>query len=206
MKTAIPKALKSKIVWRGNDRIPGPLLTKEEAMEMHRRNWEAADKQVVIELNEKLLLLAAFRGVDTSEPFWQHKLCLILAADKYPGFQVVEKAVGRPSEWEFRRYARLICDVERTKREIIERRGGKITDSHAITALVRRCIKSQSGEYLPSRGQSEAAWIKTLKNKLAEATDREKNPMLSILLRENPEYREAILDQMIPCFASPEGK
>lgn len=204
---AVPKALKSKIVRRGEVDTFGIRLSGEDVSEANRRWQEAADRQVAAELNDKLLLLAAFRGVDTSVPMWQQRLCIILAADKYPGFRVVSTAVGRPPEWDLRRYARLLCDVENIKRKISANRTGSVTDSHAVTVLVRRSISSKAGEYLPRRGQSEAALIKTLKNRLAEATDVEKNPVLSLIFtHQDAAERKAMVDQLLPRFASPRKK
>jgi hypothetical protein len=204
MKKEIPKTLKSKIVWRGNDRPAGLLLSEEESLELSRKDWEIADKHVAAELNEKLLLLAAWRGVDTSAPLWERKLCFILAADLYPGFQVVEKSIGRPEEWDYERKFKFMLDVERKRRALQSTRPNHVSAAHAISALVDACARSRKGDYLPEEGGS-LKLKKTLKNYHSEFLNRAKHPHLALCFgHPDPSIREAVVSTFLDFVKHPE--
>lgn len=203
-----PKPLRTKII------LPDPAPTMgllgyplpAKLQEENRRKWEADIERVASKKLEKLRLLAEFLGVDTRIPEWQTRLCLVLAEEKYPGFRVVTKHVRSPKKWDVPANLRFLCDIEKTKREIRATRSGIVTNTHALTVMVRRCVAAKKGSYLPSRGQSEAAWIKTLENRVAEITNSDNDPTFALLLgseAKDEALRDWMFDRLIPEFSSP---
>jgi hypothetical protein len=125
------------------------------------------------ERDEKLALLAAHYKVDAADC---RSLVLALACDMIPGFQVEPNLFeirgdpgdsylvefpgskeGRPAEWPPERLARLIVDVDRTKKD---RRLSR--DREALAYLAAR-----HKEWAPPPRSS--GWAKTLQNRLAQA-------------------------------------
>lgn len=200
-KKMLPKDLRSKIVWHGHKYLPGILCPPEEVRERVRSAHDRANAEVMAEKLRKLKLLAEYHGLNTAIPAWETALCYILATEFYTGFQVVTETIGRPREWDYERYLRLLCDVEKTKRNLRAKARGaiEISSAHAVEILVK------NGTYRCSPGQSKAVLVKTLKNRLADAIDRKRNPFLAgVWKHPNAEEREAMLDQIVPRFCSPE--
>jgi hypothetical protein len=131
---------------------------------------EVLPKWIERELLEKLPhLMQHYKIADKNDYF---SLALALAMDHVEGFQVkraalklkhgnwgavMRESIGRPTIWPPERLLKLLKAVEDIKNK------NSISDHEALSRLALR------GEWLRPANQHQEQWLKTLKNRLAEA-------------------------------------
>jgi hypothetical protein len=197
----LPNDLKLKIVWRGNQYLPGPLCPPEEWNDRVRLAHQRADDEVAAEKRRKLKSLAEHHGLDTTIPGWEIPLCYILAAERHTGFQVVTKTIGRPKQWGFEALLDLAVDVEATKRRLRKRQTSvEVTTAQAVRVMIDECVKAGKGRYLPKGRETAKSLGESLENRHSEAIN---HWFLSkIFAHPNSEEREAMVSPFLEVYRS----
>ena len=152
------------------------LLTDNAA---HRQECETYNRAEIIravtdqlgKLEELRVWLELPEKTGDSTTDWAF-LALSLASKFVPGFRIknltIEKSRGRQKEWNWEKYTQLLADTELLQRE------RQRTDSEACTHLTK------DSRFRPRWSKYEP---RTLKNKLIEARQEEKNIVMLIAKR-----------------------
>lgn len=180
----LPIELRKPVLWTGPVPpfvVQGMIESDEQFVERkasHDAECARAIREAALEFTKRFVFLARKFDTDFASEGWEQSLCIKLAIALCPVAFSVDYGVvkrGRKKIWDAARYTELYVDVESARAE------HGYNDTQACKALIQRAIKLGRGRYLPIKGSSLKEATSSLLNRLAEARNPLRNPVIKFV-------------------------